>query len=127
MKKAFWILAAALLLIGCSKKNEYVNDLTGRWYIYKITRNNVDQNHLLTDSFNNYSITFTGDGKYVEMNPVGLDSNIETGTWAFQNNYGQLVMTDTGNVATTYTIFNLTGNHVELLKNQEDRYLRKFQ
>lgn len=127
MKKAFWILAAAFVLIGCSHQTEYVNDLTGRWFIYKITRDNIDQTHLVGDSFQNYSITFTADGKYLEMNPQGADSNIHTGTWAFQNSYGQLVMTDTGNVATTYTIFNLTGNHVELLKDKEDRYLRKFQ
>lgn len=127
MKKAFGILAVAVLLIGCSKNSEYVNDLTGKWYIYKITRNNVDQTHLVGDSFQNYSITFTGDGKYLEMNPQGADSNKQTGTWAFQNRYAQLVLTDTAQKATTYTIFNLMGNHVELAKDKENRYLRKFQ
>lgn len=127
MKKAFWILAGAFWLMGCSHQTEYVSDLTGRWNIYKITREGIDKTHLVNDSFQNYSITFTGDGKYVEMNPQGADSNFNTGTWAFQNSYGQLVLTDTGKVATTYTIFNLTGNHVELVRNKEDRYMRKSQ
>ncbi|MCW3127622.1 MAG: hypothetical protein JWO03_3280 [Bacteroidetes bacterium] len=127
MKKALFVFACLIALIGCSSKKELTGDLTGKWYIYKITRNNIDQSHLVSDSFNNYSITFTGDGKYVEQSVAGVDTLSAPGTWAFQNSYGQLTLTDTAMVVKTYTVFNLVGNHVELLRNSEDRYMRKFQ
>jgi hypothetical protein len=127
MKKALCVFAGLIFLIGCSSKTELTGDLTGKWYIYKITRNNIDQTHLVSDSFQNYSITFTGDGKYVEENVAGVDTARSPGLWAFQNNYGQLTLTDTALKVRTYTVFNLAGNHVELLRNSEDRYLRKYQ
>ena len=126
MKKVFFVLAGLLLLVSCSNKNELTADLTGKWYIYKLTRNNIDQSQLLSDSFQNYNISFTSAGQYVEQNAFGIDTISQTGTWQFQNNNGQLALTDTAHIQRVYTIFNLVGNHVELLRNGEDRYMRKF-
>jgi len=126
MKKVLFVCTCLIVLIGCSKSKEYTSDLTGQWYIYKITRNSIDANHLVSDSFQNYTLTFTGDGKYVEDNLSGVDTVRNVGTWSFQNNYGQLALTDTTETR-TYTLFNLTANHMELLRNTENRYFRKFQ
>ena len=127
MKKVFYVFMGLLFLMSCSNKSELTADLTGRWYIYKLTRNNIDQSTLLADSFQNYNINFTSAGLYTEQNAFGIDTINQTGTWQFQNNYGQLVLTDTAHTQRTFTIFNLVGNHVELLRNGEDRYMRKFQ
>ena len=127
MKKALLVFAGLIFLIGCSNKGELIGDLTGQWYIYKITRDNIDQQHLVSDSFKNYSITFTSAGQYVEQNVSGIDTPRKTGTWQFQSSNGQLALTDTARKTIVYTMFNLTGNHVELLRNREDRYMRKFQ
>ena len=126
MKKALFVFACLIGLIGCSNKKELTGDLTGRWYIYKITRDNIDQRNLVNDSFSNYSITFTGDGKYVESKAAGLDTTTLPGSWEFKDNYGKLQLTDTAEVR-LYTVLNLAGNHVELLRNRENRYMRKFQ
>jgi hypothetical protein len=124
MKKALVVIMGVILMAGCSKNTQFTQDLTGTWYIYKLTLNNIQQD-LTTDSLNNYTVTYTGDGHYTEQNIFGTDTIHNVGTWQFQDSYGKLVMTDTARVQTTYTIFNLQGNHVELLRNGYDRYMRK--
>ena len=128
MKKSVLVFISLIFLVSCSNKTQLTGDLTGQWYIYKITRNSIDEGSLVNDSFKNYSITFTSAGQYVEQNVTNLvDTSFQTGTWQFQNSYGQLVLTDTARKQRVYTVFNLVGNHVELLRNAEDRYMRKFQ
>jgi hypothetical protein len=124
MKKALVVIMGVILMAGCSKNTQFTQDLTGTWYIYKLTLNNIQQD-LTTDSLINYTVTYTGDGHYTEQNIFGTDTIHNVGTWQFQDSYGKLVMTDTAKVQTTYTIFNLQGNHVELLRNGSDRYMRK--
>ena len=46
------------------------------------------------------------------------------GTWSFQKDNGQLLLTDSTNKR-LFTVFNLDGSHVELLKGGYDRYMRK--
>ena len=124
MKKALVVIMGVILMAGCSKNTQFTQDLTGTWYIYKLTLNNIQQD-LTADSLINYTVTYTGDGHYTEQNIFGTDTIHNVGTWQFQDSYGKLVMTDTARVQTTYTIFNLQGNHVELLRNGYDRYMRK--
>jgi uncharacterized lipoprotein NlpE involved in copper resistance len=122
MKKALIALSVVFILAGCSKSTQYTQDLTGTWYVYKLTYYSVQQS---LDSLANYTITFSSNGQYIEKNVFGTDTTYSPGTWAFQNSYGQLVLTDTTKSQTTYTIFNLTGNSIELLRNGYDRYMRK--
>ena len=131
MKKLFFVLAALIVLGGCSKQSELTGDITGTWYIYKLTLFNVDQTtqSKFVDTLSHYQITFTNGGQFVEKTVLNVTTTHDTipnaGTWAFQNNYGQLVLTDSINKTRTYTMLNLQGNHVELLKDGETRYLRK--
>lgn len=127
MKKLLVAIIGIFLLAGCSKNNQYTQDLTGTWYIYKLTYYSV-QVPFSNDSIgNNYTVTFSSNGQYVEQNINGVDTVYTPGTWQFQNSYGTLAMTsDSSKVQTTYTVFNLTGNSVELLNNGYDRYMRKI-
>jgi hypothetical protein len=127
MKKALVIFAGLIFLVSCSNKKQLTGDLAGRWIIYKITQNNIDQSALVADSFQNYTISFTSAGQYIEQNAFGTDTSFQTGTWQFQNNNEQLVLTDTTLKPRTYTIFDLMGNSVQLLRNGQDRYMRKVQ
>ena len=128
MKKLLVVVIGLILLAGCSKNTQFTQDLTGTWYIYKLTYFSV-QVPLSTDSISNsYTVTYSSNGQYVEQNVYGVDTVYSPGSWHFQNNNGQLVMTpDSAKVQTTYTVFNLTGNSVELLNNGYDRYMRKLQ
>lgn len=128
MKKIMVVIIGIFLLAGCSKNTQFTQDLTGTWYIYKLTYYSV-QVPLSTDSISNsYTVTYSSNGQYVEQNVNGVDTVYTPGTWKFQNSFGQLVMTpDSAKVQTTYTVFNLTGNSVELLNNGYDRYMRKIQ
>ena len=131
MKKLFFVLVALIVLGGCSKQTELTGDITGTWYIYKLTLFNVDQTtqSKFVDTLSHYQITFANGGQFVEKTVLNVstthDTIPNTGTWAFQNNYGQLVLTDSINKTRTYTMLNLQGNHVELLKDGETRYMRK--
>ena len=127
MKKALVVIMGVIILAGCSKSTQYTQDLTGSWYIYKLTLANIDQSGYLRDSLGSDTITFTSGGQYTEHYIHGADTLHHVGNWQFQNSYGQLVLTDTTHTVTTYTIFNLTGNTMELLRNGYDRYMRKAQ
>jgi len=121
-----------ILLAGCSKGSQYTQDLTGSWYVYKLTLNNIQTLDPAADTILNDSITFTSGGQYIKLNyvarPGTSDTTIySTGKWQFLDSYGELQLTDTTNAQYTFTILNLTGNSVELLSNGYDRYLRKVQ
>jgi hypothetical protein len=99
--------------------------------VYKVTNYSIQIDPTL-DSVLNDSIIFTSGGQYVKTNIIKVlsstptyDTVVSTGKWQFQNSYGSLVMTDTSNVQQTFTMLNLTGNSVELLRNGYDYYLRK--
>lgn len=132
MKNAFVAFFGMLLIAGCSKTSQYTKDLSGSWYTYKLTYNSVEVGSIYVDSFKYDTITFTSGGQYTEVSIYNVGSvsyPVDTfhgfGTWAFQNSNGQLVLTDTARVKKTYTILNLTGNSVEILRNGYDRYMRK--
>jgi len=132
MRKTLAIIALVALLASCSKTTENTNNLAGRWTIYKLTRQNIEQTSPVTDTTLNYSITFTTDGKFLEKNaytPLLTDTFYNLVAWTFLKDFSQLQLTDTakGNKARVYTIFNLTENHVELTRNSETRYMRKDQ
>ena len=126
MKKVSAVIMGLVLLAGCSKNTQYTNDLSGTWYIYNLTYYNVSQS-LVTDSLVNYTITFTSNGQFTTQNSYPGDTLRSAGTWQFQNSYGQLVLTDTLAGKDTFTIFDLTGNSVQLLRDGYDRYMRKQQ
>ena len=135
MKNVFVALMGILVLAGCSKTSQFKSDLTGRWATYKLTYYNIEQGQRFIDSFKYDTITFNSGGTYADYNiynvgnTIGLpvDTFRGAGTWAITNSNGQLVLTDTAGVKTTYTILNLTGNSVEILRNGYDRYMRKIQ
>ena len=121
-----------LILAGCSKGKLYTQELTGNWYTYQISLFNIQQG-FPGDSVLNDSITFTADGRYTAIDfkrklPSGLDTIRSSGRWQFQDSYGQLVLSDSANVPKyTFTILNLTGSSVELIRNGYDHYMRKNQ
>lgn len=135
MKNVFVALMGILLLLGgCSKTSQYKSDLAGRWYTYKLTYNSIQDGQLYVDSFQYDTITFTSNGQYTDYNvfnvgnpSLAVDTFRGMGTWQLVNSNGGLQLTDTAHVQTTYTILNLTGNSVELLRNGYDRYMRKIQ
>jgi hypothetical protein len=126
------ILVAAIgiiLLAGCSKP--FKQDLTGNWFVYKVTLFSVQQGSG-ADSIMDDSITFASNGTYTNINikdSAGTGIIIRgSGRWRFQDDNGQLVLCDSVNVPRdTFTILNLTGVTVELLRNGYDHYLRKNQ
>ena len=131
MKKVL-VPICILILAGCNKGKQYTQDLTGTWYVYQVSLNTIVQN-FPGDSVLNDSITFTADGRYAAIDfkrklPVGFDTIRSSGKWQFQDSYGQLVLSDSANIPQyTFTIFNLTGNSLELLRGGYDHYLRKHQ
>lgn len=126
MKKVLLAFIGLALIAGCSKNTQFTQDLTGTWMVYKYTYLNAQQS-LSADSLLNYSITFSSNGTYAEQNIFGTDTLRDAGLWKFQNSYSQLVFSDSLKAIDTFTIFNLTGNSVELLRNGYDRYMRKNQ
>ena len=131
MKKIL-VAMGIILLAGCSKNTQYTQDLTGSWYVYKLTLFNIQQ-QFYADTILNDSVTFTSNGQYTKLNIIKTvastyDTVYSTGKWKFQDSYGQLVLSDTANVPQdTFTVLNLTGNSVELLSYGFDRYMRKKQ
>jgi len=126
MKNVFVAMIGLMILAGCSKTSQLKSDLTGTWYTYKLTYQ--QSSPYLQDSVMNDSITFTSSTySRINIRQIGTayDTVRDMGTWAFQNSNGQVVLTDTSNVKQTFTVLNLTGNSVELLRNGYDYYLRK--
>jgi hypothetical protein len=133
----------------------FSKDLTGTWHIYKYLYKNVDETSQflsITDtSYYGYTITFTSGGQYTEkhisyITPVTINGNTyndtifnpHSGTWAFANNYNNLVLSDSVQVLNavdttlvyiprqrTYTIFDLTGASVQLDTDTTQFYLAK--
>ncbi|MFN8308950.1 MAG: hypothetical protein U0T73_03210 [Chitinophagales bacterium] len=126
MKKALAVIAALAVLAGCSDSKKLNDNIQGEWYIYKLIRYNIDETAFLTDSIKNYRITYSGNN-YMEKNVFGTDTVYASGTWEFRNNLETLALKDTAGKERVYTIYNLEGNHVELRKDGESRYMRKTQ
>jgi hypothetical protein len=128
MKKFTLLFAAFLLIAGCSQKKTLTANLEGNWYVYKLIQDNIDKTATApySDTIKNYSVSFTSDGKFIEQNIWGTDTVLLPGTWEFQDANEKLALTDTVYKKRVYTIFNLEGNHVELRRNGQNRYLRKF-
>ena len=129
MKKILVAAIGFFLLAGCSKP--FKQDLTGNWYVYKTSWFNIQQNPP-ADTIMNDSITFFSNGTYTNINMKGVPGALVavggSGRWKFQDDNGQLVLSDSANVPRdTFTILNLTGVTVELLRNGYDHYLRKNQ
>ena len=127
MKKLAVIVVALLALASCKDDVKLNDNIQGEWYIYKLIRDNIDKTNLLQDTLKNYRITFSGNN-YTEQNIFNTtDTARISGIWEFQDNLATLSMTDTINKTRKFTIFNLEGNHVELRRNGENRYMRKTQ
>ena len=133
MKKILVAICVTVVIVaGCKKGKQYTQDLTGNWYVYDVTYFNM-QTGLTADTILDDSITFTSGGLYTNINLIQtvsatFDTSHGSGKWYFQDSYGQLVLTDTANVPhDTFTVLNLTGNTVELLRNGYDHYMRKNQ
>ncbi len=130
--KNILVVISIILLAGCSNSKQYNQDITGTWYVYKLTLNNIQVNPI-QDTILNDSVTFLANGAYVRLNitDTGIspapDTSYAFGKWQFQDDYGQLQLTDTAHHQYTFTIFDLTGSSVELLSNGYTRYLRKNQ
>jgi hypothetical protein len=130
MKKISLIIVALVLIASCSQKKTLTDNLTGKWKVYKLLKDNIDKTNIspYSDSIkDNYIIEFTAGGTFTEtyFPPAVLDTTQIPGNWVFENNNEVLTLTDTIYKKRSYTIFNLEGNHVELRKNGESRYLRK--
>ena len=127
MKKLIFLFSALLLIAGCNNKKTLTANLEGKWYVYKLLQDNIDKTNIspYNDTIRNYTISFT-DGNFTEQNIFGTDTVILPGTWEFQDANEKLALKDTIYKSRIYTIFNLEGNHVELRRNGQNRYLRKF-
>jgi len=154
MKKILPLLLIVALAVGCNKEKTYKDNLDGTWEVYKYLYRNVDKSHLF-DSLNyGYTITFTSGGQFTEKTIESIDAsvlpndtsfNVTEGSYSFKSNDEKIVLTNAdnyvnyvtdtnGNVDTLYTpytitreytIFNLTRNHVQLLTDSSELYLRK--
>lgn len=153
MKKSLLILLIIMVVAGCNKEKIYKENLNGVWQVYKYLLYNVDKTQQFQNQHPNYTITFTSDGKFTEFltNP---DTNIVNGTYSFADNDEKIVLTnpyftfrtdtfmhiDTVLVDTTfvidtirishtsvrsYTIFNLTKDHVQLRNDTSQLYMNK--
>jgi hypothetical protein len=150
MKKLASILLIIVVIAGCKKKTDiYKENLNGTWNVYKYLLNNTDKTQQFQNQNPNYSISFTEGSAFTELitNP---DSSFTTGTYSFAASDEKLVLTnvyytyttDTAwvdttnfiidtisishNSARTFTIFNLTRDHVELKTDSSVRYMKKI-
>lgn len=130
MKKITIIAAVLILVASCNQKKSLTDSLTGKWKVYKLIKDNIDKSSIApySDSINDhYTIEFTAGGTFTETYylPTAADTAQIPGNWVFENNNETLTLTDTIYKKRSYTIFNLEGNHVELRRGGENRYLRK--
>jgi hypothetical protein len=143
------VLAVLLVLAACNKDKMFSKDLTGTWHVYKYLYRNVDETAQYLAANAGYTISFTSNGKFLEeygtvhdttINGVQYTdttfSGLNSGTWAFANNYNNLVLTDSTLVLNdtvlvptvrtrSYTIFDLTGASVQLDTDTTQFYLAK--
>ncbi|MBP6515515.1 MAG: lipocalin family protein [Chitinophagales bacterium] len=130
MKKITLIVAVLILVASCNQKKSLTDNLAGKWNVYKLIKDNIDKTNIApySDSINdNYTIEFTAGGTFTETYypPVVTDTTQIPGNWVFENNNETLTLTDTIYKKRSFTIFNLEGNHVELRRGGQNRYLRK--
>lgn len=139
-KKLLSIAIVLVLIAGCSKEKEYKKNLEGTWEVYKYLLRNVDKTSLFATQNPNYTITFTNSGQFTEFvtNP---DSTYVNGTYSFKDNDEKIVLENIYNTFTLdtagdtiftprtikreFTIFNLTGDHVQLRNDTSQLYLSK--
>ena len=143
------VLAVLLVLAACNKDKLFTKDITGTWHVYKYLYKNVDETAQYLTANAGYQITFTSNGKFLEeygtlhdttINGVPYQdttfSGLDAGTWAFANNYNNLILTDSTLVLNdtvlvpttrvrTYTIFDLTGSSVQLDTDTTQVYFAK--
>jgi len=143
------VLAALLVLAACNKDKMFTKDLTGTWHVYKYLYKNVDETAQYLAANAGYTISFTNNGKFLEEygtlhdTTIGgtvysdtIYSGLNSGSWAFANNYNNLVLTDSTLVLNdtvlvptvrirTYTIFDLTGASVQFDTDTTQFYLAK--
>lgn len=148
MKKIYAILLVVLAVASCSKEKIYKDNLNGVWEVYKYILDNTDKTTTFQAQHQNYTITFTKEGKFTEFvtNP---DTTIVDGTYAFAENDEKIVLTNIYNtllintytdtlmvvhndtvlvphtLIRKYTIFNLTKDHVQLRNDTSQLYMNK--
>jgi hypothetical protein len=152
MKKILSILVIALVVVvaGCNKDKLYTKDLTGTWHVYKYLFKNVDETAQWLAANPIYTIIFSSNGTFVELNGATVhDTTINGvnyadttyayqnhGTYSFANHYVNLILTDSTYVLNdtvlvptltqrTYTIFDLSGSDVQLDTDTTQFYLAK--
>jgi hypothetical protein len=125
------MLVTVLTVASCNKEKLNKEKLAGTWYVYKYLLYNIDRTDMYfpandtNSALHPYTIAFTEGGQFTEI-AVGADSTVVTGTWVFEDNLEKITLEDTVYNKRTYTIYNLTRDHVELLNDSTRRYMRKF-
>jgi len=129
MKKLLGIALLAFVLVACNKEKVMKSSLEGEWNVYKYLQYNIDRTTDFLGRHPQYSLVFTSDGKFVEsFLPTGdTIPTVAAGTWAFADNLEKLQLIDTVYGTRTYTVFNLTDNHVQLRNDTSQLYLRKLE
>lgn len=134
MKKVFipvLMLLMVFTVASCNKEKIYKENLAGTWYVYKYLLRGIDRTaqyfppNDTSDALHPYTIAFTEGDEFTEI-AVGVDTLLVTGTYSFADNLDKIVLEDTIYNKRTYTIFNLTRDHVELVNDSTRRYMRKF-
>lgn len=76
-----------LLLAGACRRDELSvskNNISRTWGMNKVEINDADSTTYWKNIYQNYSIQYTRDGKYIEeFSASGLNSYSEKGTWSF--------------------------------------------
>ena len=144
MKKLFLLFVVLALIAGCNKENIYKDDLKGVWQVYKYLFKNSDKSQQFQNTFQDYTIAFTADGKFTETYRAPAPDTgmyVISGTYSFadndvklvlDNNYNTYSLDSIGDTITTthayerkFTIFNLTKNHVQLRTDSSELYMNK--
>lgn len=139
-KKVIMWLIVLVAAAGCNKEKIYKENLEGIWNVYKYLLNNNDKTTTFNSQYPGYTITFTKDGNFTEFY-VNPDSTYINGTYAFADNDEKIVLTSSYNTFTldslgdttytahnvdrSYTIFNLTRDHVQLRNDSSQLYMEK--
>lgn len=139
-KKIISLLFLFAFAAGCNKEKIYKENLEGVWGVYKYLLNNNDKTTTFSSRYPGYTITFTKDGAFTEFY-VNPDSTYVNGTYSFADNDEKIVLTSTystftldslgdttfttHNLDRSYTIFNLTRDHVQLRNDSSQLYMEK--
>jgi hypothetical protein len=100
----------------------------GNWRVYKFLLNNIDKTTQFANQYPHYSLSFTQNGGYEEfyLNP---DTIKTTGTYAVIDtdlSCSPVRIELNANIpARSYTVFNLTTDHMQLRNDTSQLYLTK--